>query len=945
MTSNPSVATVVVLFLTLLVSVPLSAAAPAKSPAAAIRPVSLHCEYLENPLGIDVRKPRLGWKLVAAPGARGQEQAAYQILVATSLKQLERNRGDLWDSGRVASKEQFGIEYAGKPLKSGQAVVWKVRVWDREGRVSSFSDPSRWEMALLSPDEWRAKWISHPRPLPASDREFFQDQPAPIFRKEFKLAKPIARARAYVSGLGYYELRMNGERVGDRLLDPGWTTYSKRVLYSTYDVSRLLRRGENAIGLVVGNGWYNPLPLPLFGRFKLREHLPVGKPRAILRLVVEYSDGSRETIVTDETWKAGDSGVLRNSVFLGEVVDLRKEPRGWDRAGFPDADWPSAVPSAEPVGPLQAQFQPPIRATAQLKPVKITEPKPGVHIVDLGQNFGGRVLLRASGPAGCRINLRYGELLYPDGTLNPMTSVMTQIKNSRVSTAMGGPPTAWQQDSLILRGSGAAGEEHEELRPRFTFHGLRYVEVTFEGPKPRSWEVIGERLNSDVASAGSFACSNELFNRLQNVVRWTQLSNMFSVQSDCPHREKLGYGGDIVAASEMALLNFDMNRFYAKVVRDFADARRPNGGLTETAPYVGIADLGLGEGSGPVGWGTAHPMLLWQLYQYYGDRHLLAEQYHVARDWLALLERSAKDGILVNGISDHESLVPKPQALTGTAFYYYNAHLLSRIAAVLGKRDDAERYTRLARSIREAFNRRFLQPGTGKYDTGTQACQAFALYMDLVPENEREKALQVLVDDVLKTHRGHLTTGIFGTKYLLDALTRHGRADVAYTIANQRDFPGWGYMLENGATTLWEHWAFSDNTYSHNHPMFGSVSEWFFKGLAGIQPDPDAVGFDRVIIRPNPVAALTHAEAEYQSIRGAISSSWRKEAGKLTLRVSVPPNTTATVYLPASREGDVTEGGKPAASAPGVRRVRAERNAVVLEVGSGEYRFQVPAGG
>lgn len=942
------------LLLALLGGAVMAATPVVRSP---IGPAELHCEYLQNPLGIDAPRPRLGWSLggsrqdgVAAPGeprtgaaARDEGQSAYQILVASSIDRLKKNRGDLWNSGRVASGEQFGVEYAGKPLVSGQQVFWKVRTWDRRGAASDYSAPGRWEMALLSPRDWKAKWISHPRPLPATEKEQFGDLPAPLFRKELAVRGKLKRARAYATGLGYYELRINGRKVGDHVLDPGWTTYSRRVFYSTYDVTPFLQPGANAVGMMAGNGWYNPLPLPLFGRFKLPDALPVGKPRVLLQIELEYESGRRETLATDETWLAGDGPILRNSVFLGETYDARLEQPGWDRVTqgrSPDAArWLPAVVNTDPVGPLQAQFQPPIRAVGALRPSRsnITEPKPGVHIVDLTRNFAGRIVLEVTGKAGTRVRLRQGELLYKDGTLNPMTSVMTQLKNSRVSIAMGGPPTAWQEDAYVLRGEGK-----ETFRPRFTFHGFRYVEVVFEGEAPASWYVFGEPLHSDVRGAGDFECSNELFNRIHEMVCRTQLSNMFSVQSDCPHREKLGYGGDIVAASEMAMLTLDMNRFYAKTVRDFADARRPNGGLTETAPYVGIADEGLGGGAGPVGWGTAHPLLLWQLHQYYGDRHLLAEQYDVAKDWLALLERTAKDGILDNGISDHESLVPKPRALTGTAFYYYNAHLLSRIAKALGKQEDASRYARLAQSIREAFNRRFLQPGTGKYDTGSQACQSFALYMGLVPDSEREKALQVLVDDVMITHKGHLTTGIFGTKYLLDVLSSHGRADVAYTIANQRDFPGWGHMLANGATTLWEHWAFSDNTYSHNHPMFGSISEWFVKSVAGIQPDPDAVGFDRVIIRPQPVGDLTHAEGSYRSIRGRIECAWRKRAGRLTVEVRVPPNTVATVYVPAARAADVSEGRGPAAAASQVKLLRMEKGAAVFRVGSGHYVFGAP---
>jgi alpha-L-rhamnosidase len=423
------------------------------------------------------------------------------------------------------------------------------------------------------------------------------------------------------------------------------------------------------------------------------------------------------------------------------------------------------------------------------------------------------------------------------------------------------------------------------------------------------------------------------------MVLWTELSNLFSVESDCPHREKFGYGGDIVAAGEMAMLNFDMARFYGKAVEDLADAVRPNGGFTETAPFVGIGDEGLGDQSGPVGWGTAQPFLLWRLYQYYGDRQLLEDNYALTKRWIALLQSRAQEGILDNGISDHESLVPKPRALTGTAFYYYNLKLFSHIARVLGKDAEAAEAEALAGTIKTAFNRKFLQPGTGRYDAATQACQAFALYLGLVPAEEKDRALEVLVRDIMDAKKGHLSTGIFGTKFMLNALTDSGRADVAFTIVNQRTFPGWGYMLENGATTLWEHWAFSDNTYSHNHPMFGSVSEWFYKVPAGINPAPDAVGFDKIVIRPQPVGDLDWVKASYDSMHGKVVSEWTRKAEKFNLRVRVPVGATATVFLPAKEGTPVTEAGKPFERAAGVQLLRREGGNAVLAIGSGDYEF------
>jgi alpha-L-rhamnosidase len=896
---------------------------PVSARGGAIRPVRLRCEYLANPLGVDVARPRLSWALAARGKARGEVQSAYQVLAATSRERLREGRADLWDTGRVASAETLHREYAGAPLRSGQRVWWKVRAWDRAGRPSAWSEPAWWEMALLSADEWRAKWINGGEPYPVPEERLYEEHPAPLLRKEFTLSGQVRRARAYVSGLGYYELRLNGAKVGEQVLDPGWTTYSKRVLYATHDVTALLRRGRNALGLILG-------------RWNLRETLTTGRPRGILHLEIEYADGSRETVVTDETWRTALGPIVRNDLYLGEVYDARRERPGWDAPGFDDSGWSRATVAREPIGPLQAQFLPPVRVTRTLKALRVTAPQPGVHIVDFGQNFAGWVTLKARGPAGTRVRLRYGELLHADGTLNVMTSVAGQIKAPGVG-GPSAPPVAWQEDTYILKGAG-----EETWTPRFTWHGFRYVEVTGFPGAPTRETLTGHRLNSDVEPAGAFSCSSALFNKIQDVTLWTQLSNMMSVQSDCPHRERFGYGGDIVAASEMALLNFDVGAFYTKAVRDLEDAARPNGGFTETAPFVGIADEGLGGDAGPVGWGTAHPLLLAQLHQYYGDRRLMREQYAAAKRWVALLEARAENGILDNGISDHESLVPKSRALTGTAFYFLNVRLLARFARRLGHTEDAERYEALAASIREAFNRRFLQPEAGRYDTGTQASQSFALYFGLVPEAERARAVEALVHDVLVTHKGHLSTGIFGTKYLLDVLSTHGRADVAATVVGQKEFPGWGYMLANGATTLWEHWAWDDRVFSHNHPMFGSVSEWFIKHVAGIRPAEDAEGFDRVVIQPRVVGGLTWAKGRYESIRGRIESVWKVRDGVLTLDVTLPPNVTAKIHVPTSDTGAVTESGVRLERVPGLSDVRVESSGVILQAGSGRYRFVAP---
>ncbi|MCL5097867.1 MAG: glycoside hydrolase family 78 protein [Candidatus Omnitrophica bacterium] len=863
---------------------------PIPGNASELKPVNLKCEYRSNPLGVDIRQPRLSWELTQAePGLRNQWQSAYQVWVASSPDALDQGKPDLWDSGRVDSSESIGIVYSGAPLPSRQRAYWRVRIWDQNGKEST-SDDAYWEMALLGSGDWQAKWIRREEPAVKRDEDFYAEHPAPLLRRELEIAKPIQRARVYVTGLGYYELRINGHKVGDHVLDPGWTAYAKRVLYSTYDITSLLRSGTNAVGIMLGNGWYNPLPMRLWGRINLRQHLAIGQPRALVQLEVEYRDGTRETVASDQTWKTCEGPVRKNNVYLGEVYDARFEQSGWDQAGFDDTGWAPAILATEPLGPLRTQSAPPIKVRCEIPAKKITEPSPGVLIFDLGQNFAGWVRLRVKGPAGARVTMRYGELLYTNGTLNVMTSVCGQIKGKGIG-GPGAPEIAWQSDSYILKGAG-----EEVYVPRFTFHGFRYVEVTgWPGAThPPLDAITGLALNSSVDQVGEFTCSNPRFNRIQEMARWTLLSNLFGVESDCPQREKFGYGGDMVAVHELALCNLDMSRFYAKAVEDFRDAVRANGGFTETAPFVGIADAGMGGDTGPVGWGTVHPLLQWRLYQYYGNRRILTEQYQATTNWMQFLESHATNGILVNGIGDHESLVPKCIPVSGTALYFWNARLCARIARAIGRTADAERFTRLADQIKDAFNRRFLDPATGQYDIGTQANQAFALRLGLAPRASQKATLDFLVNDILNTHDGHLTTGLFGTPFMLGALTRLDRVDVAYTVVDQSTFPGWGYMLENGATTVWEHWAFSDNTFSHNHPMFGSVSAWFYQALAGIQPAPDAMGFDHIIIKPNPVGDLHWVKASFDSVRGKIISNWEQSDNAFRLEAVLAYGQLAT---------------------------------------------------
>ncbi len=895
------------------------------------RPEGLRCEYLHNPLGVDVVTPRLSWQFHENESApeKNLKQIAYQILVASTPEILAAGGGDLWDSGRVESPEQLNISYAGTALRPGQRVWWQVRSWSNHGHAG-VSEPAWWEMGLLEESNWGASWIQRTEPPAPNEQDWFSERPAPLLRKEFTLQKPVRRARAYVCGLGYNELRLNGARVGSHELEPGWTSYGKRVFYSVYDVTAQLATGTNAMGCMLGNGWYNPLPLRMWTRFNLREALTVGNPCARIQLDLEYEDGSTERITSDTSWKTADGPIRKNSVYLGEWYDARAEHPGWDRAGFDDSAWNAAEPAHAPEGVLQAQPSPPIEVTETIPAVSVNEVQPGVFIYDFGQNLAGRARLALSGPAGTKMQMRYGELLHPDGTLNPMTSVAGQFKNQPVPDGSERPATAWQCDTYVLRGEGL-----EVFAPRFTFHGFRYVELSGCPDKPALDTVQAHRMHTNVRPAGEFSCSNELFNRIQEVCVRTLRGNIHSVQSDCPHREKFGYGGDLVADSEMGIYNFDMAAFYRKVARDFGDAQRPNGGFTETAPFVGIADEGFGEGSGPIGWGTVHPLLLEQLYTYYGEEALAAEQYEAAKAWLALLERNARDYLLVNGIGDHETLADKDTQVSATAFFYYNARALERIALRLKRNEDAARFGTLAKHIEEAFQTRLIAPD-GKVGKGTQACQAFALHMGLVPDSKVPAVLRVMVDDIQGPNRGHLSTGIFGTKYMLHALSDFGAHETAYTVANQPDFPGWGHMLANGATTLWEHWEFSDNTFSHNHPMFGTISEWFYKELAGIQPLPESRGFDVFRIQPRIANDLSWVKARYNSLRGPIVSQWEKSNGRLLVQVRIPVNTKARVVLPVADLDKLLKGDRASISpnAP-------ETGWTAFELGSGAHHFEI----
>jgi alpha-L-rhamnosidase len=873
---------------------------------AAMKPIHLRCEYLTNPLGLDTRQPRLSWILESKE--RAEFQSAYQILVASSEDQLRANKGDLWDSGKVASDQTAQIVYKGLPLKTGQRCWWKVRVWGKDETPSRYSAPASWEMGLLQPEDWHGAWIAR------TDKT--DPAPAPLLRRAFALKEKVKQARIYLCGLGYYELRLNGQKVGDHHLDPGYTRYDKRALYVTYDVTALLKSGKNALGVMLGTGWYNVHTKAVWDFHQAPWR---AAPRLRLEMRLTYNDGREEHIATDTQWKTSAGPIIFDSIYGGETYDARLEKPGWDTPDYDDSTWQTAQVVEGPKGVLAAQQHPPIRITTTLTPVKLTEPKPGVFVYDLGQNFAGHAQISLEGPAGTTVQLRYGERLHPDGTLD----------NSQLDVHLRDEPRRFQTDQYILKGQG-----HETWEARFVYHGFQYVEVTGFPGKPTLANLKGRVVHTDLPRAGEFECSNTMFNRIYKAGLWSYLSNLQGIPTDCPHREKNGWTGDAHLAAEQAMLNFDPAAVYTKWVQDLGDEQRPTGELPGIVPTSGWGYI---WGNGPA-WDSAFLLIPWYMYRYYGDVGILERHYEGMRRYVDYLTSKAQDGIVSIGLGDWIPVETEtPVAVTSTGYYYIDALIVAQAAQLIGKKDDAKKYSDLAAQIKRDFNAKFYDEKTGLYANGSQTALACALYQGLFTPENRILVLKNLIAAIEKRNN-HIDTGILGAKYVLNALRQHGRPDLAYAIAAQKDQPGWGWWLEQGATTLWEAWKGTD---SRNHIMFGDILAWFTKTLAGIDSEQNEPGFRRFILRPHLLGDLTFARATYDSIRGRIVSDWKIEGSNLTYKVQIPPNTQALVYVPATDIAKVTESGKPIPKEEGspilFRQIIA--GYAELLVASGHYTF------
>ncbi len=870
----------------------------------------MRCEHVVNPLGVEVPRPRLSWELCGL--RRGLRQAAYRLRAASTGARLAAGEGDIWDSGRVESAQSVLVAYAGSRLRSRQRVCWQVEVWDEIGEVAT-SAPAFWETGLLQARDWSAQWITYTQgggTVPVD--------PAPFFRKEFNLDRPVESARAYVCGLGYHEFHLNGKRVGDAVLHPAFTKYDAKALYTVYDVTALLQSGVNAAGLWLGTGWYN---CHSAGAWDFAQAPWRDVVKALAQIEVTFKDGSRQTIASDSAWRWSASPIRFDGLREGETYDAREEQPGWATAGFEALEWKPAIIARPPGGALKAMIMPPCRVIQTTAPVARHEALPGVWVFDLGQNMTGWARLTVTGAAGTRIVLRYAEKLSENG----------EIDDSNIQSFAKGRP--FQTDTYILRGDRA-----EIYEPRFAYHGFQYVQVTGLPEPPTDHTLQGRVVHTDLETTGRFACSSELLTWIQHAVRWATLGNYHGMPTDCPHREKNGWTGDASLSSDQMLYNFDAASSYTKWLDDFTDCQRPNGAFPGIVPTGG---WGYNWGAGPA-WDAAYFTLSWNLYLYRGDRGILERHYEGMQRYLSFLAGMASGGIVNFGLGDWcppegvEDGHACPAALTNTAYYFSFARQTARVAELLGKRVEAARYAKLAARIRRAFLKTFATPLTGMFTGENQTSMATALFHNLVEPPQTDKVLAALLERVTACHE-HLECGILGAKYVMRALTDSGHAELAYRIAMQEDYPSWGLWRKLGATTLWETW---DGKASQNHHMFSDVGAWLYYALAGIQPDPAQPGFKHAVIRPNLVGELEWVEAGTHTPYGPLSVEWRREAGGAIFEIVVPANTTATVSLPARNAPTVTEGGRLAAGAVGIRISDAhEAGRAVFEVSAGTYEF------
>jgi alpha-L-rhamnosidase len=889
-----------------------------------LTPAGLRCAHQIDPLGVAPDRVSLSWLLEGTGQARAQ--TSYQVVVS------QESGPAVWDSGRVRSSHQADIGYPGHPLARGGRYTWRVRVWDENQAVSEWSEPARFEVELDPADGWQASWIGlgpireqfkPPAQAGPSDPLGHALGPAPYLRRTFTVGQPVAWARLHVTALGLYEVRLNGERVGDAVLAPGWTDYAQRIPYQTYDVTALVRPGENVLGALLADGWY----AGFFGFDAKRAGAHYGQaPELLAQLVIGLADGTTQWVVTDQAWQATFAAIRHADLLMGERHDLAREPHGWDRPGFDPAGWRAVRVRDRDSRPLVADPGPPVRVTEEIRPVSVTADGTGQLIADFGQNLTGWLRVSTPGPAAASVRIRHGEVLAADGGL--------YTDNLR---------TARQTDEFATAGGPATFE------PRFTLHGFRYAEITGYPGQPGAADIVARVAHSDIPATGSFESSQPWLNQLFRSIDWGQRGNFISVPTDCPQRdERLGWLGDAQVFARTACYNRDVASFFHKWLDDVADAQYPSGAFSDIAPRLNI------PWSGAPAWGDAGVIVPWTLHKMYGDTAILRRHFAAMTAWMDFIERDNPDYLRTRnlGNSYNDWLAPgddetSPELLA-TAYWAYDAALMAEIADAAGYPEQAAGYRALRAKIGAAFAGAFLA-ADGQLTSGTQTAYVLGLHMQLIPDELRAAAADHLVA-AIRAADWHLSTGFAGVGYLLPVLCGTGHTDVAYRLLEQDSAPSWRYMVDHGATTIWERWdgwteqrGFQSAWMnSFNHYALGSVGEWLYRFVLGIDQGPGQAGFGRLLIRPHPGGSLRQARGSYRSVRGLIRSEWQRDGETLRFQVQIPPNASACIRLPSLDAESVRDGtgGQPAAVAdyPGLPGVQE----AVFEVGSGTHEFTGP---
>jgi alpha-L-rhamnosidase len=897
---------------------------------AQVKVSSLRCEMLANPLGIDVKEPRLNWEITSEQ--RNLQQTAYQIIVASTKEKLDRNEGDLWNSGKINSSQSIHVPYTGKKLLSRNECYWKVKAYTNKGETN-WSTPAHWSMGLLDSADWKAKWIGLDSAFAWDSVSKFARLSARYFRKEFKAQKTIKKATVYIVGLGLYELYINGQRIGDQVLAPAPTDYSQSVKYNTFDVTDRLKEGTNTIGTILGNGRF----FAMRQNYKPQKWHTFGFPKMLLQLELLYSDGTKSLIVTDKTWKITADGPIRtNNEYDGEEYDATKEMIGWNENGFNDKNWLPASLVKSPGGKIEAQMNPNMKIMEKLQPVSITQNSSGAYILDMGQNMAGWLQMKVQGKKGNKIILRYAETLQPNGSL-----YVANLRDAQVT------------DIYTI-----AGKEKEVWHPSFVYHGFRYVEITGYTGTPTINDFEGHVIYDEMSTIGSFETSNQTINSVFENSYWGIRSNYKGMPVDCPQRnERQPWLGDRATGSYGESFVFDNASLYAKWLDDIEQSQTAEGRIPDVAPSFWFYY------KDNMTWPGAYLMIANMLYHQFGDKRPIVKHYASMKKWLAYMKSKymTEDFIVTKDnygdwcvppespelIHTKDPLSNTDGQVIATAYYYYFLQMMQHFAVIANKPEDIPAFASLAKNIKTGFNKKFFDKEKLQYSNGTVTANLLALSFGIVPDNYKHAIFQNIIDKTVNENGGHISTGVIGTQWLMRGLTKNGRPDVAYTIATKRDYPSWGYMVDNGATTIWELWngnTADPSMNSGNHVMLlGDLIVWYYENLAGIKSDEAHPGFKQIIMNPSLVEGLNYVKASYQSVHGLIKSEWQKEATQLTWNISVPGNTNAIVYIPAADAKEVMENGTIASSVDGVKFIKMEDDKAVFSVGSGNYSFSVKA--